>query len=171
MGEEKQNGFVKLIKWIVKILGEAFKDTGKAEEVVKLNSEIESGKRELKARELLGAMGDDAKDVVIEEGSKFLVNNYDVLLGLTPEQREYAMKLAYLKAIEDLDELSVEELMEYRKLTTEVLELGPAVAEQLHSFWEEFKNTAEIIVDKCVDIGVRAGVVALKTAIPALAVI
>lgn len=171
MSDKKENGFVKFIKWIVKILGEAFKDTGKADEVVKLNKEVDAGKREMKARELLGAMGEDAKDVVIEEGSKFLVGNYEVLLGLTPEQREYAMKLAYLKAIEDLDELSVEELLEYRKLVTQVAELGPDVAEQLHSLWEEFKNTVNVIVDKCVDIGVRAGVVALKTAIPALAVL
>jgi hypothetical protein len=166
--EPKENWIIKLIRSIVKFLGEVFKESTIAEDVAKMTNDINTNKKELNARELLGSIPDEAKDVIIAEGTQFLLKNHKVLLGLTPEQREYAINLAYLKAIDNLTELTMDELIEYRKLVTHVAELGPDVAKQLNSFWTEFQTCISTIVDTVCDLTVRMGAVALKTLIPTL---
>jgi len=159
----------KILRAIFKFIADLFDNTT-SQEVVQLSTDIDAGKREFQARELLSAMKDDAQDVIIGESIKFLKDNGKVLLGLTKEQKEYAINLAFLMSIKDLDKLTVDELLQYRQLITKTSMLGPAVAEQLHSFWNEFKNTLDVILNKLTDIGVRAGATALKTVIPVLAI-
>ncbi|MFW6130838.1 MAG: hypothetical protein ACOC56_06590 [Atribacterota bacterium] len=158
----------KFLKVLIDLIFNLFEKNDSVNEVESLKNDIKNGKKELKARELLGAISEDAKDIIIDEALKFSSENYKVMLNLTPEQREYALNMSYLLAVKDLDTLSATELLEYRKLITKVAELGPDVSEQLHEFWEEFKNTANVIIDKVTDIGVKAAILALKTAIPAL---
>lgn len=158
----------KFLKLLIDFIFKLFENNESASEVEQLKNDIKIGKKEVKARELLGAVSEDTKDIIIEEAIKFSEKNYKVMLNLTPEQQEYALKMSYLLAVKDLDELTVEELLEYRTLITKVSELGPDVSEQLHEFWEEFKNTANVIIDKVTDIGTKAAIIALKTAIPAL---
>lgn len=155
------------MSWLKTFFSFLFKDTV-SEETTKFENDLKYGKKELKARNLLKSMSDEAKDVVISESISFLLDNGDILLNMTPEQKKYTMHIAYLRSVNDLDELSVKELREYRKISTNAAELGIDVAAQLHSFCEEFKATVNIILDKVVDIGVKVAATALKTSIPVL---
>lgn len=134
-------------------------------ELIKFENDIKIGKKEIKTRKILGKMEDDAKDVIIEESLNFLINNGDILTNATKEQQKYIITMAYLSSIKDLDELTVEELLEYRKLSTKAAELGIEVSKQLHAFWKEFNTTVNLILYKLIDIGVRGGATALKLAI------
>lgn len=158
------NAIEKILRWLAEFFSAATATT--VEEVKKEIEELESSGKELKTKEVLSDISDEARDVIMAEGKKLLLEHGKVLAGLTPEQQEYALNVAYLKSLESFDELSVSELMEYRKLVTKAAELGPDVAEQLDSFWTAFGEALNNVVDKVSDIGIKAGAVALKMAIP-----
>jgi hypothetical protein len=162
MTEKKEGWFTSLLKWIISL----FEDKP-TKSVVKLEQDLKEGKK-VKAKDVLTDLADDAKDVVIQEGTKFLLTNGHLIAGMTPEQKEYATHMAYLRAIDKIDALSLDELVELRQLETKIAEMGPAVAEQLNSFWTAFGECVEAIIDKVSDIGIRAGSIALKTVLPVL---
>lgn len=115
---------------------------------------------------ILEGIGDAAKDEAINQAGTLLLNHGDYLLGLTEAQRAYAVKVAMLKAIDNLEELDFDELKEYRNVASEAIELGINVAEEMNTFWTDFGDAVKAVVDVAADVGVRAGCTALKVLLP-----
>jgi hypothetical protein len=122
-----------------------------------------------KVKDVIGSKVDDESiSKIIDHSAQFLQENSKYLLGLSQEQKDYAIALAYLKSIEDLDQLSLMELVEYRKLITKVAEMGPEVARQMNEFSTKFKNFLVAVGQQVANIGVKLIATTIKTAIPFL---
>lgn len=168
MADKEKNWLDKILEIIKLVIG-FFKGSKLESEADDLYKELSSVHGDdLRVKDVLRGVSDEAKDVIIEEGKTLLLNHGKVLLGLSEAQKEYAVHIAYLRAVKNLDSLSIEELIEYNKLISKTAELAPAVAKELASFWNAFGEAVSTIFSKVTDIGIKAAAVGLKTVIPIL---
>lgn len=111
------------------------------------------------------AMSEAAIDETINQASGLLLNHGDYILGLSEAQKAYAVHIAYLKSINDLGNLSFDELKEYRNAASKALELGIDVADEMNSFWNDFSDAVKEVIGTAADIGARVAATALKVLI------
>jgi hypothetical protein len=117
---------------------------------------------------IVDGMAEVAVNEAATQAGGLLIEHGDYLLGLSEVQRAYALQIAYLKAVDDLDTLSFDELKEYRAAASKALELGIDVADEMNSFWTDFGDAVRAVIDVAADVGVKAAATALKVMIPIL---
>lgn len=107
----------------------------------------------------------EVKDSIIREGSHLLLKHGKYLAGLSKEQKEYAVHIAYLKSIKNISTFSFKELKEYSTINSKAIELGIDVSKEMNEFWNDFGNAVKIIFDKSVELSFKSIAVALKASI------
>jgi hypothetical protein len=129
---------------------------------------VESGDKDILknvANTLRTELPKEVKEEAITQGVSLLLKYNKTLLGLTPAQKEYAIHVAYLKAVQRLDTLSLEELEEYAEINTQALFIGIKVSEELNEFWNAFGDAVKKVVQVAANISAKAAAVALKSLI------
>lgn len=105
---------------------------------------------------------EDVKNVAIAEGVGLLVKYNDIILNLSPAQKEYAIHVAYLKSVQRFDTLTLAELSEYADINAKALKLGIKVTEELNEFWTAFGDSLKKIIGTAANISAKAAGIALK---------
>lgn len=84
-----------------------------------------------------------------------LVSKYgDMLDSLDPIQKEYALRMAYLKSIKPKD-LNLEETIELGEAINEAARLRVEINEELNNFWSEVFDVISEGAEKFAEVGVR----------------
>lgn len=109
---------------------------------------------------------DNLSDVLSKEAAsksvQLLQKHGKYLAGLTEAQKNYAIKIAFLKSVINLEELTFDELKEFRKAASEAMELGIDVTSEINSFWTDFSEAVKSILGVAADVGVRSVATAIK---------
>lgn len=165
MSEEK-NILTRIIEFIISIFkydnNQDVVDTTK--EIEEINRSSGSLKNKLKdsGDAIIESMSESAIDESVAQATKLISKHGDYLLGLSEVQREYAIKIAFLKSVNDLGKLSIDELIEYRNYASKAMELGIDVADEMNSFWNDFGDAAKSVINTASNIGATAAATALK---------
>ena len=169
----KEKSWIEIIlEILIKIFSQDKSDKNAKDIINDVKIEADDQNKTMKERlencgeKILEGMGNAAKDEAINQAGTLLLNHGDYLLGLTEFQRNYAIKIAMLKSIQNLEVLDFDELKEYREISSKAIELGIDVAEEINVFWEDFNDAVKAIIEVGADVGVRAGCVALKVLLP-----
>lgn len=167
MSTETKSIWAKIIEFIINIISSVNKEETAENVLNNVRKEAEAD-TPLKDRlrntssEIISGMSEAAKDEAVAQTSVLLLTHGDYLLGLTEAQKDYAIEIAFLRSISNLDKLSFEELKEYRDSGSKALELGITVTTEMNAFWTAFGEAVKSIINVAADIGARSAATALK---------
>lgn len=122
-----------------------------------------TGKQPISSTEPLGERASEAfKDTAKELAADFLANKASGLISkygnmldsLDPKQKEYAIRMAYLKSV-DPTQLSLEETIELGNAINEAARLRVEINEELNSFWSEVFDVVSEAAEKFAEVGVK----------------
>ena len=77
-----------------------------------------------------------------------------MLIKLDPKQKEYVLKMAYLKTL-DMSEMSAEEIMSVGDVSVEASELGLEISGDIDAFWSKFGSVVSEIGSKFQDVATK----------------
>lgn len=105
--------------------------------------------------ELKNASKDIATEFLTEQAAS-LVGKYGAMLrSLSPKQKDYVIRIAYLKSVNP-SELNLDEILELGEAINKAASLGVEINNELNQFWNEVFSIVKQAGEKFVDIGTRA---------------
>lgn len=119
-------------------------------------SPSESSSQSLKdiAQEAKKDLTEVAIEAVTDKGLSLITKYTEMLNNLTPQQKEYVVRLAALKAA-PIEEMTAEELLELGEENIMLSDLGIEISETLDSFWSQFKEAVVELAKQFKDIGTK----------------
>ena len=154
---DKSNFWLMLLSLITRLLGLSNKTPN--------SSTSGDSNSPLSLEEAKSEVKDIAKDFIEKKAIELGTEYISMLRSLNPKQKEFALKMAVLKAV-DKSELTLEETLELGDLINEAARLNLEITSELSSFWNKFGSVTAEILEKVANIGVRVAARTLMSYIP-----
>ena len=150
---EQQSFWKKIWEVILRFL-ESLNRTQSSTDKPSNSSEERSQKENSISDVLKGTAKDVATDFLANKASGLISKYGSMIDNLNPKQKEYVIRMAYLKSV-DTSVLTLKELLELGDAINQAAALGVEINDELNSFWSEVFSCVEEAAGKFADVGVK----------------
>lgn len=154
MENNSSSWWKKALSAILKFFQSILSSGTESSQTAKNHSESSSQSLKEIAQEAKKDLTEVALEAVTGKGLSLITQYTDMLNDLTPQQKDYVVRLAALKAA-PIEEMTAEELLVLGEENIQLSELGIKITETLDSFWSQFKEAVVELASQFKDIGTK----------------